>query len=129
MKDIELDFYSEFDGDTEIIFIIKTDNYQKKLRIWSGYFSQIMRMIEMPEDTPWSGLAYYFHLMIGWQEDYWQIPNLEEALLQLQSIKLEPDYSNNQIYPNGTYLILSEMINMLSESIDKNLPVYIQQKI
>jgi hypothetical protein len=127
MKNIEIDFYSGFEYDEEITFFIDTDNYKKVLKIWRGYFEEIMCKIASSEDDGWIGLAYYYHLMIGWdRNENWYIPNLEEALSQLQSIKLLPDYSTDQIYYNAEYRILAEMIDMISEAIDKKLKVYIK---
>ncbi len=127
MKNIQIDFYSGFEGDEEITFSINTDEYTKTLRIWRGYFWQIMDKIEPSEDDGWTGLAYYHNLLLGWyRAENWYIPNLEEALSQLQSIKLLSDYSTNQIYYNAEYRILTEMIDMIEEAIDKKLKVYIE---
>ena len=111
MKNIEIDFYSEFEGEDEIVFFIKTDEYTKELRMWHWYLDMILMRIEVAEHEEWTSLAYYYHLILGWEvEKNWQIPNLEEALSQLQSITIEVDDTNNQIYNNAEYRILSEMI-------------------
>ena len=128
MKNIDIDFYDEFDGEVEIIFSIITNNYTKRLRIWSGYFDTIMMKIEPLKDDGWTSLSYYYHLMIGWDiEDNWQIPNLEEALLQLQSIEIEPNYSDKYIYYNAEFRILAEIISILSEAIHEKVSVYIHR--
>jgi hypothetical protein len=127
MKNIEIDFYNAFEGDEEITFSISTDEYKKTLRIWHGYFWEIMDKIEPSEEDGWTSLAYYHHLLLGWnREENWYIPNLEEALSQLQSIELLPDYSTNQKYYNAEYRILAEMIDMISEAIDRKLKVYVK---
>jgi hypothetical protein len=128
MKNTEIDFYSEFEGEDEIVFFIKTGEYTKELRMWHRYLDMILMRIEVPEYEPWTSLAYYYHLMLGWEiEKNWQIPNLEEALLQLQSIKIEVDETKKQRYDNAEYRILSEMINIISEAICKKIPVYINK--
>ena len=51
-----------------------------------------MGKIEPSEEDGWTGLAYYRNLLLGWyREENWYIPNLEEALSQLQSIELLPN--------------------------------------
>jgi hypothetical protein len=125
MREIEIDFYSGFDDDTEIIFSIETDEYRKKLSIWCFYFEQIMDKIER-EDDEWTDIAYYYHFMIGWdREENWRIPNLDAALLQFKSIKLIPDYRVNQMHYNAKCRILAEIIEILSEAIEKKVDVYI----
>jgi hypothetical protein len=127
MKDIEIDFYSGFDDDNEIVFFIETDKYKKKLRIWQGYFDEIMKKIEL-EDHDWTGIAYYYNLLLGWNvEENWQIPNIEKVLLQFKNIELTPDCQVGQIYYNAECEILKEIIKILSEAIDKNLSVYIRK--
>ena len=127
MREIEIDFYSGFDDDTEIIFSIETGEYRKKLSIWHFYFEKIMDKIE-PENDEWTNIAYYYRFMVGWdREENWKIPNLDVALFQFRSIKLTPDNRNNQMYFNAECRILAEIIDILSEAIDKKVDVYIKK--
>lgn len=127
MKEIEIDFYSGFDDDTEIIFLIETDEYRKRLSIWHFYFDNIMGKIE-PENGEWTNMAYYYRYMVGWdREENWKIPNLDMALLQFRSIKLIPDNRTTQMYFNAEYRILGEIIDILSEAIEKKVNVYMSK--
>jgi hypothetical protein len=122
MQNIEIDFYSGYEGEKEVIFSIKTNCYQKKIRIWYGYFYSIINQINLSDDGSWPGIAYYHHLRIGWyEEDNWEIPNPEEILLQFENIHLPYD---RPIY-EGASQVLEEVINILQEAINENLPVYI----
>jgi hypothetical protein len=122
MENIEIDFRCGCGSDEEIILSISTDIYQKKLRIWEGYFNAIVSQIELSADGTWTGIAYYFHLFLGWnKEENWQIPDLNEALLQFKSINMPED---RLIYENARE-VLVEIIEFLSEASEKNLPVYI----
>jgi hypothetical protein len=85
-----------------------------------------MEQIEPSKERGWTGLAYYYHLCIGWEEEKnWQIPNLAEALLQFKKISLpmKGEYSHS-IYECSEQ-VLAEIINMLSEAIERKLSVYI----
>jgi hypothetical protein len=127
MKDIEIDFYTAFDGDEEIVFFEKIGNYIKKIRIWQGYFRGIMDRMEQQDDNL-TCLYYYHNMNIGWNDDEsWKIPNLEEALLELKSIEIPVDNSTDKIYDNAEQRILNELIIMVSEAIDKKSSVYIQR--
>jgi hypothetical protein len=127
MQEIEIDFYSKFDGDTEVSLSFQTDKYRKSISIWHFYFENIMGKMERLEDES-SCLAHYYHCVIGWDRDgTWKIPNLDLALLQFKSIKLVPDLQTNQKYFNAEYRILNEIIQMISEAVEKKVDVYISQ--
>ena len=126
MRNITIDFYTKFEGENEIIFLIKSDNYEKRLRIWSCYFDEIMMKIEPSEDHGWTGLAYYSHLLIGWHTEInWQIPDLTEALFQFQSVKLPQDDPDNNLDYETDRKVLVEIINMILEALEEKIPVYI----
>ncbi len=132
MQNIEIDFYTGFEYDEEIEFFVKTDLYIKKIRIWIGYFSIILGEIEeikRPSDNPWTGLVYYYNLLFQWDEGKnWQIPCLEDVLLQLKSMEISPDDPANHINYEIERKIVAEMIDILQEAIEGNFPVYINQK-
>jgi ribosomal protein S17E len=121
MKNIEIDLYTGYEGESEIVVEVTTDIFSKKVRIWRGYFSRIIKYIK-PHNNTWTGLAYYYHLVIGsTEEDHWQIPDLEEALSQLKNINIPED---EQMYEVKTQ-VLPEIINILSKGIEEKVPVYI----
>jgi hypothetical protein len=127
MNNIEIDFYSNFEDEDEIEFFIIAESV-KKIRMWAGYFHTILRHIEVPPDTDWTGLVYYDNLLIGWhKEKNWQIPCLEEVLSQLKSVKIPMDDLVNNMDYKPARNILTEMINIVSEGIDKGFPVYINK--
>ncbi len=96
--------------------------------MWRGYFRKILRQIKTPPDISWTGLAYYNNLLRGWHEEKnWPIPCLEEVLLQLKGIELPVDNPVNNIDYEPDRKILVEMISMVSEGINGNLPVYINK--
>ena len=80
-------YYAGYEGEPEIQIINKSANNQKiVLRIWTGFFDNIMTAIE-PQSTGWTSLAYYYNLDIGWYEESpWKIQNLGEAIQQLEGI-------------------------------------------
>jgi hypothetical protein len=122
MKKIEIDFRCGCDRDEEIILSFSTDLYQKRLRIWEGYFNAIVSQIELSANGKWTGIAYYFHLFLGWnKEENWQIPDLYEVLSQFKSINMPKD---RLVYENANE-VLAEIIEFLAEAIEKNSPVYI----
>ena len=127
MQEIEIDFYSKFYGDTEVTLSLQTDEYRKKISIWHFYFENIMREMEQLEDESLC-LSYYYHCVIGWDRDgTWKIPNLNSALLQFKNIELLPDLQTNQKYFNAECRILNEIIQMISEAIEKKVDIYISQ--
>ncbi len=128
MGNIEMDFYSGFEDEQEIEFFSITNLGVTKIRMWIGYFHMILRQIKTPPDTNWTGLVYYDNLLIGWhKEKNWQIPCLEEVLLQLQVLRIPIDNSVNNMDYESVQKILTEMINIVSEGIDKGFPVYINK--
>lgn len=59
-------YYSEFEGEPEIILSIEEKNgYKREFGIWGGYFDTIMLQVK-PKEEGWTSLAYYYHLNIGW---------------------------------------------------------------
>jgi hypothetical protein len=127
MQEIKIDFYSEFDEDTEVTLSFQTDEYRKTISIWHFYFENIMDKMEEIEDESLCFYHLYRHL-IGWERDgTWKIPNLDCALLQFKGIELSPDLRTNTMYFNAECRILDEIIQMISEAIEKKVDVYISQ--
>ena len=117
-KIIELDYYSRFEGYLEIQFILEFSSQKKVIKIWDGYFNSIMECIK-PSLAGWTGLAYYYHLDIGWyDESPWEIPDLELALEQFRTIYLPEQKEEEQV-------ILASIIQLLEEACILNEKVYI----
>ncbi|OPH62161.1 hypothetical protein BC351_02720 [Paenibacillus ferrarius] len=94
------DFYTGYEGEPEIIFYFENFDGQKvQLKAWIGYFDSIMAAIQ-PTKNGWSGLSYYYHTDTGWfEETPWRIPDLGDALNNLQSVnKTELDQETLTVY-------------------------------
>lgn len=111
-------YYEGYEGEGEIQFIRHLSNGDKYvIRIWDGYFDEIMRQIQ-PEEIGWTGLAYYYNVEEPWWEDLWEIPDKAIVLEQLQEIKTE--HLNAEVKE-----LLGELCDMLSGSLRLNESVWI----
>jgi hypothetical protein len=64
MRIFEVDFYTGFEPDPELIFIWKSIEAEKRFKLWEGYFDTIMQQSYISKDSgSWQGLAYYYHLL------------------------------------------------------------------
>lgn len=88
MREMIINHYSDFEGEPEIKFICESNGNRIILKIWEGYFDEIMRKIK-PNAKGWTGLAYYYHLHEGWYDiNPWEIPDLKLAIEQLVEINI-----------------------------------------
>ncbi len=112
-------YYDGFEGEPEIRFIRGIDNEEKHiLSIWEGYFDRIMNVI-IPEQTGWTGIAYFYHLHEGWYEESpWQIPNIETVSNQLKKIDIN-------ILDNDTQNVLNDILEFLKGAQLQNDTVWI----
>lgn len=106
-------YYNGFEGDEEIVFrLYIRDKEKEQLGIWGGYFNSIVELIK-PDDKGWTGLAYYYHLDIGWyEEENWKIPDIELAYRQLLGI-----YKN--IINENEKKILNIILKLLKKALKK----------
>lgn len=104
-------YYKGYEGEPEIQIIKKSSNNEKiVLRIWTGFFDNIMTAIE-PQSTGWTSLAYCYNLYIGWYEESpWKIENLDEAKEQLEGIDIS---KLNEIDKK----VLEEILKVFKEAI------------
>lgn len=111
MKDLMDMYYSGYEGEPEIQIIRKNGaNEELVLRIWAGFFDNIMNAIE-PERTGWTSLAYYYNLYVGWYEESpWLLEDIKTAIEQLKSI--DSDKLNR-----GGMEVLTEIIDVFEEAI------------
>ncbi|SHL34231.1 hypothetical protein SAMN02745136_04674 [Anaerocolumna jejuensis DSM 15929] len=117
------DFYTGYEGEGEIQFIQILDSGNRNIiRIWDGYFDDIMDKIE-PEASGWTGLAYCYNLVVGWyDESPWKIPNTIKALQQIkQTEKAEFRFQESK-------RVTEEICNLLSNAIDNDNVVYIARE-
>ncbi len=115
-------YYDGFEGEPEIKFIIGADKGERTVvSIWDGYFDDIMRQFK-PMDSGWEGLAYYYHLAIGWENgEPWEIPNICSALAEFQII--DP----NKLEFNVSGEVLSVICDLLATAIKENKKVWIDK--
>ena len=120
MKKENRDFYSGFEGEGEIEFIRLCKSGDKDIiRIWDGYFDDVMEKFE-PVENGWTGLAYYYNLCEGWNtESPWKIPDVHDALKQLESIK------NKNMRYEKSHEVLAEICNLLVEAVKQNEEILI----
>ncbi|MBD7912075.1 dihydroorotate dehydrogenase (quinone) [Clostridium cibarium] len=120
MSKIDEKYYIGFEGEPEIIFsLLKSNGEKEEFGIWDGYFSTIIEKVE-PNENGWTGLAYYYHLDIGWfEESPWLVENLIESYEQLKEINIESfEYDEDKD-------VLRKIIIMFKEAIDNDEKVYI----
>jgi hypothetical protein len=119
----ENNFYAGFEGEPELVFSQVANGCNKILRIWEGHFDTIIQHVSVSTDGNWKGLAYYYHLCLGcWGDDQedWQIPNMAEALVQLQEIKIHQEDNDAQ-----TAIICDALVEFLKEAYDEKISVSI----
>ena len=113
-------YYDGFEGEPKITFCLMENGLiLEAVGIWGGYFNAIIRLVR-PEEKGWTGLAYFYHLYIGWyEEDNWLIPNISEAYGQLANI----DANKLEYQQEKEVLII--IVNLLERAIKSNLEVSI----
>lgn len=118
MEIINSKYYEGYEGEGEIQFIRHLTNGDKYvIRIWDGYFDEIMRGIQ-PEENGWTGLGYYYHVEEPWWEKPWKISNIEIVLKQLQEIK------NEFVYVEVKQLLV-ELCDILTDAWRSNESIWI----
>jgi len=114
-------YYDGYEGEPEIQFIKGSDGGERTiLSIWDGYFDDIMCQFE-PTETGWQGLAYYYNLVIGWEEGIWEIPSNSSALIEFRSIR-ESGFS----FPE-TKDVLTAICNLLESAVEERQKVWIDK--
>jgi len=123
LNEITKDFYSGYEGEPEIQFVkVSVNGDHKIIRIWSGYFDDIMAQF-VPSQQGWSGLAYYYHLAIGWYEESpWQITHLDEIKTQFCNLSIE----NCRF--DKSRAVYKEICDLLREAIENNESVLIAEE-
>lgn len=113
--------YDGYEGEPEIQFIkISSGSERTILSIWVGFFDDIMCQFK-PVNSEWKGLAHYYHLAIGWEDDIWEIPDVQLALNEFYSIK-----SSRFQFPE-TSKVLSSICDLLMSAINNNQKVWIDK--
>jgi len=114
MDKIIRNYYSGYEGEPEIQFIRVTGDGQRFiLRIWVGFFDNIMMSIK-PVANEWTSLAYYYHLVEGWHdESQWKVPDIGAAISQFRDIDVASIDKNSQevLYDICEMLLVAEAAN------------------
>jgi hypothetical protein len=120
MSTIDEKYYDGFEGEPEMIFtLVKINGEKEGFGIWDGYFITIIEKVE-PKENGWTGLAYYYHLYIGWfEENPWLVENLIESYEQLKEIDIESfEYNEDKE-------VLRKIMCLFKEAIDNGDKIYI----
>lgn len=117
MGQVNNQFYRGYEGEKEIqIFTSK-----EKMVIWDGFFNDIMEQFK-PAEEGWIGIAYYYHLYLGWCDGkVWKIPNIDEYLQQFRQL----DITNCRFEESKK--VLADICNMLCLAIQENENVWIAE--
>ena len=120
MCKIDERYYNGFEGEPELVFTLLKKNGEKNaFGIWDGYFDSIIKKVE-PQKEGWTGLAYYYHLDIGWfEESPWLVENMLESFEQLNEIDV------NSLEMNEDKKILSIIKALFQEAIDNDGKIFI----
>ncbi len=114
MDKIIRNYYSGYEGEPEIQFIRVTGDGQRFiLRIWVGFFDNIMMSIK-PVANEWTSLAYYYHLVEGWHDESpWKVPDIGAAISQFRDIDVASIDKNSQevLYDICEMLLVAEAAN------------------
>lgn len=114
-------YYEGYEGEPEIQFIKGSNKGdQTILSIWEGFFDDIMGQFESTS-SGWQGLAYYYNLVTGWEDGIWEIPNINSALIEFQSI------NGSQFRYPETAEVLSAICDLLKSAIKDNQRVWIDK--
>lgn len=120
MREVDERYYDGSEGEPEMIFtLLKKNGEKKEFGIWDGYFVTIIEKVE-PKINGWTGLAYYYHLDIGWfEESPWLAENLLDSYEQLKEIDI------NSFKDDKDKEVLNKIITIFKEAIDNEDKVYI----
>ena len=120
MNDKIFDFYTGYEGENEIQFIrISPDGKKEIIRMWDGLFDDFMMKIR-PEQGGWTSLAYYYHLIEGWNDGSpWEILDIIGALKQLEQLR------NIELRTEKSKAVYNEVCKLLDVAIRTNSRVYI----
>lgn len=84
----QIDFYTGFEGNPEIVISVINDDQDKvyALKTWVGYFDAVLQKIK-PLNGHWEGVALHYHLETGWYDEEWTCDNVKLLHDQLKEIE------------------------------------------
>ncbi|WP_207655827.1 hypothetical protein [Vallitalea okinawensis] len=119
MEEIKHNYYKGFEDEPEIQFTCSySKDRSKVLKIWNGYFDNIMNAIQ-PEVSGWTSIAYYYHLHEGWyKESPWRIQDIDSAVMQFKKVDIG-------VLDRITQKVLNDILELLIEAQANNETVLI----
>jgi len=117
---MKTNFYQGFDGEPSVSFSCETENSIDSIKIWEGYFDDLMSFFQINTQGNWDGLALYYHLHTGWYEhSNWIIPNLKSVIDKFRKLSI-PEKKTQVIEIRNTLVKFLELayINKLDVRID-----------
>lgn len=118
MEKVDNQFYRGYEGEKAIRFFTK----KEEIVVWEGFFNDVMEQFR-PAKEGWTGIAYYYHLDLGWQEEErWKIPNPEDCLKQFQQL----DVTHCRFKESKQ--VTANICNLLVSAIQKKEDVWIAEE-
>ena len=115
-------FYDGYEGEPEIQFIREFASGDRViLSIWDGFFDDIMCQFKASSSV-WHGLAYYYHLGIGWENgEQWEISDILAVTKEFQILD-----TTKFRFPK-TAEALSAINALLASALKENQKVWINK--
>lgn len=112
-------YYTGYEKENEIQIIkMKNENEELKVRIWEGFFNNILYSI-IPEKETYKGLAYYYYLCDGWyKKSPWKIQELNDVLNELKGIKTD-NLKEKEVS------LLRDVIDVIKSAIKEEKDIFI----
>lgn len=121
MEIIHTKYYDGFEGEPEIQFIFVKGDDREVFTMWEKYFDQIMGAIVTNKES-WTGLAYYYNLDLGWNEESpWKVDDLCAGLNQFQSI------DKGKLSSEATE-ILEILCDKFSDALENRFEIFITKE-
>lgn len=114
----EINYYDGFESEPEIKFVMNTAENSSVIRMWVGYFDEIMRMIP-PVNDEWIGITYQYNMEEGWyDESPWVIPELNTLRNQIELAK-------DSVTDTTIKSICANLVSMIDDALQTNNQIFI----
>lgn len=82
-------YYTGFEGEPEIAFVLEKSNERQILKMWIGYFDTLLDLMCQYESFN-DGILHEYYVHEGWYEDSpWEITNIDAAIQLFKSFNLQ----------------------------------------
>ena len=129
MEIIDNIYYKDYENLLECAIEFSYENIGNKeiLYIWEGYFDSIMHGIPFKNES-FYGLVKEYQQDTGWYDEKWQIPDLDDAINQLNHFDVEilKLQENNYDFLDHKllYEVLERIVQFLERAKKLNCKVY-----